>query len=123
MVKLIINAISKRIRASTIVESIIAILIVTIAISLALVLIINIGKNSNNSLKTKAYILANDMLVQTKAENEFLDEEFNYGNLIIKRTVNEYEKNEELFQLNIIAYDLKNTILYEHNELIIIEKN
>ena len=112
-----------RLKASTLIEAIISMLIVTIAFSFALVLILNISKNSNNSLKTKAYILANDVLVQTKAENEFLDEEFNHGNIVIKRSVTEYGENEELFQLNIAAYDLQNRILYEQNELIIIEKN
>ena len=57
-----------KVKASTLVEAIIAMLIVTIAFSMALVLMLNISKNSNNSLKTKAYILANDVLVKTKTE-------------------------------------------------------
>lgn len=112
----------KLINASTLVETIIAMLIVTIAFSLALILMISISKNSNNSLKTKAYMLANDVLVQTKAEKSYIDQEYAFGNIVIKKTVTEYENNEELFQLNVSAYDLKNFKLVEQNELIIIEK-
>ncbi len=107
--------------ASTLVEAIIAMLIITIAFSMAMVLMLNISKNSNNSLKTKAYILANDIMVQTKSEKSYIDQEFNYGNIIVKKIVSEYENNEELFQLNISAYDSRNHKLFEQNELIIIE--
>jgi hypothetical protein len=110
-----------KVKASTLVESIIAMLIVTIVFSMALVLMLNISKNSNNSLKTKAYILANDVLVKTKSEKSYFDQEFNYGNILIKKTVAEYENNEELFFLNISTYDLRNHKLFEQNELIIIE--
>lgn len=112
-----------KVKASTLVETIIAMLIVTIAFSLALLLMLNISKNSNNSLKTKAYILANNVMVQTKAERSYLDQDYNYGNIIIKKTVSEYEKNEELFQLNVSAYDSRNHKLFEQNELIIIEND
>lgn len=110
-----------KVKASTLVESIIAMLIVTIVFSMALVLMLNISKNSNNSLKTKAYILANDVLVKTKSEKSYLDQEFNYGNITIKKMLVEYENNEELFLLNISTYDLRNHKLFEQNELIIIE--
>lgn len=113
----------KKAKASTLVEAIVAMLIVTIAFSLALVLMLNISKNSNNSLKTKAYILANDVMIQTKSEKSYFDQEFDYGNITIKKTVTEYENNEELFQLNIFAFDSRNHNFFEQNELIIIEKD
>ena len=112
----------RKLKASTLVETIIAMLIVTIAFSLALLLMINISRSSNNSLKTKAYFLANNILVQTKAEKTYLDQEFNFGNVVIKKTVTEYENNEELFQLNVSAYDKQNHKLFEQNELVIIER-
>ena len=111
-----------KIKASTLVEAIIAMLIVTIAFSLALMLMLNISKNSNNSLKIKAYILANDIMVKTKSEKLYFDQEFDYGNITIKKTVIEYENNEELFQLNVSAFDSRNHKLFEQNELLIIEK-
>ncbi|HAF29361.1 MAG TPA: hypothetical protein DCG75_09980 [Bacteroidales bacterium] len=113
----------KKLKASTLIETIIAMLIVTIAFSLALMLMLSISKNSNNSLKTKAYFLANEVLVKTKSEKTYFDQDFDYGNILIKKTVAEYENNEELFQLNISAYDVRNYKLVEQNELIIIEKS
>lgn len=113
----------KKLKASTLVETIVAMLIVTIAFSLALLLMVNISKNSNNSLKTKAYFLTNNIWVQTKAEHTFIDQEYTYGNILIKKTVTEYENNEELFQLNISVYDKQNHKLFEQNELLIIEKH
>ena len=112
----------RKLKSSTLVETIIAMLIVTIAFSMAMVLMLNISKNSNNSLKTKAYILANDVLVKTKAEKTYFDQEFDYGNIIIKKTLTEYENNEELFQLKVLAFDSRNRKLFEQNELLIIEK-
>lgn len=113
----------QKLKASTLVETIVAMLIVTIAFSLALLLMVNIGKNSNNSLKTKAYFLTNNIFVQTKAENTFVDQEYTYGNIFIKKTVKAYENNDELFQLNISAYDKQNHKLFEQNELVIIEND
>jgi len=112
----------RKVIASTLVEAIIAMLIVTIAFSMALVLMLNISKNSNNSLKTKAYILANDIMVKTKSEKLYFDQEFDYGNITIKKTVAEYENNEELFQLKVSAFDSRDHKLFEQNELLIIEK-
>lgn len=110
-----------KLKASTLVETIVAMLLVTIAFSMAMVLMLKISKNSNNSLKTKAYILANDVIVKTKTEKLYIDQEFNYGNIIIKKTVTEYENNEKLFQLKVSAFDSRNHKLFEQNELLIIE--
>ena len=118
-----LEQLNQKLKASTLVEAIIAMLIITVTFSLGLLLMLNISKNSNNSLKTKAYILANDVLVKSKSENLYLDQEYNYGNITIKKAVSEYENNEELFQLNISAFDSRNYKLFEQNELIIIEKN
>ena len=111
----------RKVISSTLVEAIVAMLIVTIAFSMALVLMLNISKNSNNSLKTKAYILANDIMVKTKSEKLYFDQDFDYGNIIIKKTVTEYENSEELFQLKVSAFDSRNHKLFEQNELLIIE--
>lgn len=116
------NLVIRKFRASTLVETIVAMLIVTIAFSLALMLMVNISKSSNNSLKTKAYFLANNIWVQTKAEKTYLDQEFIYGNVVIKKTITAHDQIEELFWLNVSAYDDRNHLLFEQNELVIIEK-
>jgi len=117
-----LNKIGK-VRASTLVETIVAMLIITIVFSMAFLIFLNISKNSNNAIKTKAYFLASDILVKTISEKQYFDSDYNFGNVIIKRIVTEYHKNDELFQLNITAFDFKNHKLFEQNKLIIIEKD
>jgi len=117
-----INSKIKKVRASTLVETIVAMLIITFVFSIGFLIIMNLSKNSNNSLKTKAYFLTNEILVSTKSKKQFFDQDFDFGNITIKRTVSEYQNNEELYQLNLKALDLNNHKLFEQNELLIIEK-
>ncbi len=114
---------SHKIQASTLVETIVAMLIITITFSMAFLIILNISKNSNNSLRTKAYFATSNVMVQTVSEKEYYDQDFTFGNITVKRIVSEYEKYDELFQINYSAYNSRNQKLFEQNELIIIEKS
>ena len=122
MVRVKIANLKTKIKASILVETIVAMLLITISFTMAFMVILNVSKNSNNSLKTKAYILSNDVLVKTKSEKQYFDQDFVFGNITVKRTITEYENNEELFQLNLSTFDYRNHKLFEQNELIIIEQ-
>jgi len=118
-----INSPLKKINSSTLVETIMAMLIVTMVFSIASVVMVNISKNSNNSLKTKAYIFTNDIWVKTHSEKQYIDQDFKLDNILVKRTILEYNNSSELFKLTISAYNMQNHKLFEKNELIIIEEN
>lgn len=111
----------QKIKASTLVETIVAMLVVTFVFTIAFATIAGLSKNSNNSLKTKAYFVSQEVWVKTKTEKEFFDQDFVFGNITVKRTVKEYQKYDELFQLSIETFDSNNHKLFEQNELIILE--
>ena len=112
----------QKIQASTLIEAIVAMLIVTIIFALAMVLMANISKNSNNSIKTKAYLLTNQIYQQTKAQKSYIDQEYNFENVHIKKTITPVKDNDELYLLTITARNKLNYKLTERNEIINVEK-
>jgi len=111
-----------KVKGSTLIEAIIAMLIVTITFAMAMVLMLSISKNSNNSIKTKAYLLTNQIYTQSKAENLYIDQEFDFENVIIKKTILPVKESEELFLLSITAWNKFNNKLVERTEIVNLEK-
>ena len=108
----------RHLKASTLIETIVAMLIITIIFSLAFVMVLNIGKNANNIIRTKAYIMANAIWQETEQEKAYFDQKFIFRNITIKRNVIEEQSNSEIIQVNLSVFDKKGFKLFEKNRLL-----
>jgi hypothetical protein len=110
-----------KIQASTLVEVIVALIIILTSFGLAIMSIDNNSKSSN----THDLIQAQQCLLMVKdrtiKEKRFLDEEFDYANIHIIKMLTDYPNSTELKILEIQAFDTNKNMLVSQKELIIAE--
>lgn len=113
---------STKIRAFTILESMVAIVIVMIVFGLSSVVIINISSTGITKEKQQAFTLVQQLRNETLQQSRFIDESIELENLIIEKTILDYSTSSELKILLIIAYRGKEK-LFESKELVLIKTN
>lgn len=112
---------SKKTQASTLVEVIVALIIISISFGLALMAIDSNSKSSNIQLMIKAH---QSLLMQKNRclrEKRFFSEETDYGQIHIVQTLQDYSSAKELKLLKIEVYDANKKLLDSEQELIIVE--
>jgi hypothetical protein len=112
MVKLIY-----KIKAFSILEVMISLVIIMIVFGFSSVLIVNMG--GINKEKQDAYAIVNSIRNQTIRESRFIDESLEIENFIIEKTILDHPEGSELKILLIEAF-LNKERLIENRELILI---
>jgi len=108
----------KKLKASTLIETMVAMTIVMV--SFAIVVTLMLGNSGNYSrLKLNAYLLCEDIKAETMAQNNYSDEEFEFENLIVYKSIEPYRDSKYLRILLIEAF--KEELLYQNKEIITIE--
>ncbi|PCJ87266.1 MAG: hypothetical protein COA57_04870 [Flavobacteriales bacterium] len=111
----------QKIKATTLVETLIAMVIVMITFGLGLMIYVNVMNSGNQQLKLNAQLLMNQMAAETKTDNNFLDEEMETETLKIIKTVLPYEGSKRLNILMFEAFNKGGKKVTERKELIIVE--
>lgn len=108
----------KKIQASTLVETIVAMVIITVIFSIALLIIANIAGRKNPQLRFKAYSEAQNTINNSLSTADFEDEEWQEDGLFIEKRILRYKEYNDLRILDVSIYDNKNRLLVEKKELI-----
>jgi hypothetical protein len=110
-----------KIGAFSIIESMVAMVIVVLMFSLSVMVIANVTSTGITREKQDAYIFAQTMRNETLKNKRFIDEILEVKGLIIEKTILDYNRNEQLKVLLIEV--LKNEEqLFESKEIIILEE-
>lgn len=110
---------NQHIKAFTILESMVAMVIVMTVFSLSSMVIINVSSSGVTQQKRNAHQLIRALRNETLKEKRFLDEQFEVNDLLIQKTILDYPESEELKVLSIEAFNGKKS-LYKSEELVLI---
>ena len=110
-------------KASTIIESIVAMTIIMIGFGIALLIFLNINKSDNAFQKFKAQIILGEFAVNVKKEINPLSDQEQVGDIMIIQTVLDYPGYMGVKQLNLEAYDRQGKKIAMRKELIITKTN
>ncbi len=108
-----------KIGAFSIIESMVAMVIVVIMFSLSAMVIANVSSSGISREKQDAYMLAQSLRSETLKNKRFLDEIANFEDLVIEKTILDYQKSEKLKVLLIEVFKNEKP-LYKSKEIIII---
>jgi Tfp pilus assembly protein PilV len=110
----------RRIKASTLVESLIAMVIIVMCLGVGTMIYTNVLNSDKQVVQLKAISVLNTLANQTKTEKNFLDSEQQLNDWKIKKTVNKYEQTQNLYQLSFSVFDTEGHLITSRNELITI---
>ena len=109
---------TKRIEASTLVESLIAMVVVMVSFGVATTVYVNVMSSGNEMQKLKARTLLQKLAVETKQERLFLDTKMTMDGFVVDKKVVAYNSQKHLFLLKLTAYSATEKQLAVYNELI-----
>ena len=110
-----------KIGAFSIIESMVAMVIVVIMFSLSAMVIANVSSTGISREKQDAYMLAQSMRNETLKNKRFIDEVVNVKKIVIEKTILDYNRDDKLkiLQIEVLKGEEQ---LFESKEIIIIEE-
>ena len=111
----------KKLRGTTLIESLVAMVIVLLSFVAALAIYVNVTESSNLHQKLKAHYLLNNIAFATEREKTLLDAEIEGGDgtLKIYRKVKSYMNSKSVYLVTFEAQDKAGVVLATRKELLI----
>ncbi len=108
----------RKIPSFTLIEVLVSMIIILVISSLASLAFVNLSGMGRNRKKLEAIIYTGNILNEAKKEYNYLDEEFNFPGMLIKKTTEEYPNSKSLKILKITAFTLEKKPIIEREEII-----
>ena len=107
-------------KAATLVETIAASVIVTLAFGIGLVIFMNLLRSSNARQEMNARMVVNELAVETKQYQRWIDETIDAPPFTVQKTVSPYAQAANLQVLHLKATDKQGKVLHERKEIIFV---
>jgi hypothetical protein len=108
----------KLLMASTLMEAIVAMVIIMICSGIGLTMFSNLSKDVNDDLRTEAEIRLNSIAIDTKNKRDFTDSTYETENLRIERIFQEYKLSKDIRVMIISSYNLSGRKVCDYKEII-----
>ena len=110
-----------KIKAFSILESMVSMVVVVIVFSLSAMVIANVTKTGMTRKKQDAYMLLKEMRNETIKNNRFIDEFVELNGLTLQKTILDYKGNEEtrILLIEVLKGEEK---IFESKELVIVKE-
>ncbi|MCB0401204.1 MAG: hypothetical protein KDD41_03915 [Flavobacteriales bacterium] len=110
---------NRKIRAFSVLEAMMAMLIVMIAFGLSSSIFINVSTSGFSPRKKKAHTLVNRMRYETLTQQRFIEESREFDGITIEKTISDYDGSSALKVLSVVAKSQDKT-LFGTREIILI---
>lgn len=110
-----------KVQGSTLIEVLVAMIIIVICLGIASIIILNISKSGNTGLKLFAEQYAEKVIEESKLNHEYLDEIYEIEGIIVEKRVELYKNLDGLFELTITVFNPDMKQLVQKKELVICE--
>ncbi|UII30394.1 hypothetical protein LVD17_19060 [Fulvivirga ulvae] len=110
-----------KVAGSSLIEVIIASVIITAVFVLASLIFINVTRTSAGTVKLRAALIIEDLSIKTKESKEFVSKSYAFDNIIVERSIDAYEGVPGLVQIKFQARTVGNDFILERKELVYVE--
>src|SRR4030042_4832336 len=102
----------RKIKGSTLIEVLVAMVIIIICLGSATIMILNISKSGSTQLKLLAEQTAEKVIEQSKLDHEYLDESYETEGIIVEKRVKSYKNLDGLLELTVTVFrsDMKQLV-------------
>ncbi len=110
-----------KVKASTLVETIVAMVIIIIAFGTAMLMYLHVTDGERLLARTKADILLQRLAEESKLQQNFEERIYEEGGIKVKKKVAPYPDYSGAYLMNLQATDPKGEVLSEYREVILKE--
>lgn len=115
------SVLGKKLIASTLIETVTAMVIVTLVFGLGSGTYVNVMSADNHIQKLKARQILNGISAESKKKKMYLDEKTSIEGFSIIKIVTPYNNSQELSLLTLKAFDIKQKLIAQRKELVLPE--
>ena len=108
----------KRLRASTLIETIVAMTLLLLCFGIFLIIYNSILSSGNNRTKLSAVVILDDVAIKAHQANNWIDESMVVGTLKITKTINSYKECSSLRLFELRAFNSHGDIIATRKEII-----
>jgi len=108
-----------KVRASSILEVIIAMVVIMVVFGIAMMIYINVTRVSMSAQKIRAEAILNETMLQLENTNGANTESFTADNFRIEQEVKAYNDDKDLLEIDLTAYDANQKKLTELHKVVI----
>ncbi len=108
----------KRLKASSLVETLTAMVIITIAFSAGFMIFSNVAASGRSTLRMRAKQSALQYVAEIKSKRNFIDQNTNGEGFQLQSRFQAFHDATDVQYMQIVARTPDNRILYQHHELI-----
>ncbi len=112
--------IKKRYKASTLIEVLVAMIIILICAGLGMSAFSNLNKDMNGNLEIRAEVYLDKVANNAKAGKNYTDEVFQFEGIRIEKSFMPYKKEKRLIVMDILAFNGLNQNIGEIKEVILV---
>lgn len=110
---------STKVKASTIVEVLIAMVIIVVVFGIAMMIYANVTQSSLSVKKIKAEAILNEYLQNAEKSTGNTTRSFTVDSLSIQQTIKSYNTEKKLVEVDLVAYDANQQKVAELHKVII----
>lgn len=108
-----------KLKSFTLIESIVALIIIMLCFGIGLMIYVNVMKSDSNFLKLKSSALLKEIVINTKINKHFIDEQYSFKEININKRIEKYKDQDNLNIVIFEAYDKSGKKICEMKELVI----
>ena len=109
--------IDNKVNASSLFETIVALMVIMIVFGIAMTIYVNVMNNSTSLSELKASLKLDELARETKEKKSYFDETIEDESTLIEKKVKKYNDKEGLLLLDIQAFDKTNKRLADRKEI------
>ena len=111
-----------KLRASTLIESIVAMVIITLLFGISFSILTSIAGRNNSQIKLKASFEAQRVISLCKSQHDFEDHEWKFEGLAVEKVIKSYHEYKDLRLIEVNVFNNDGKLLLRRHELINISK-
>ncbi len=108
-----------KLKASMMLEALIATIVVAISFGLAVSVYSNVLRSGDLRNKLKAQLILNNHAIEMKTEKKYVDDKIEYDNGSLIQKISKYNGTGNVFQLSLTFTDKSGKVLAAQTELIV----
>src|SRR3954469_7199179 len=109
----------KKLKAATMLESMVAMVITVVCLGIGTMIFVNVLNNDKDRISLKALLMLNNESNRIRTEKKFIDGEEEREGFILKRTFEKYNETGNLLQVTLQLLDANGRLVLERKELIL----
>ncbi|NJK96561.1 MAG: hypothetical protein HC905_18040 [Bacteroidales bacterium] len=110
----------KRLKASTLLEVLVAMTIIITCAGVGLMAISNLSRDLNGDIRIEGDIYLRKVMADSQFENDYADKTFEFENIKIERSVQQYQKSTRLNLVILEAYTISGKKIGTIKEVILV---